>query len=71
MRTKKPKCMMPECNSTKILARGLCSACYQAADRLVKKKEKTWAELERRKLAKPAAKVRNKGKAYDAIMSTK
>ena len=38
----------------KIVGRGLCSACYEAARRRIKKRQTTWPELERRKLALPA-----------------
>lgn len=39
-------CLNPECNA-KAHVRGLCSLCYQAANRLVKLKKTTWDTLEK------------------------
>lgn len=69
---RKQKCVTPTCLSKTIIARGLCSGCYQAASRLVREHRKTWAELEQNKppLAKPLGANRG-GKLYQAAVGTK
>ncbi len=44
------KCLTPECKGSKAF-KGLCSACYKDAKRLVDLKQTTWEELEEMGLA--------------------
>lgn len=71
MPSKKPECLTPGCDETLLLARGLCESCYRAAARMVRLKRKTWAELEKRKLAKPAHRGHKGGKMFQLLTSKK
>lgn len=68
---RKQKCLTPGCNSTSLIARGLCSAHYQEARRMVRDKETTWEKLEKRGLAKPPRYGRPRGKLYQAVVGSK
>ena len=55
MKTKKRKCLVPQCKEV-FFSRGLCRGHYIYAARLVRKGEYTWAGLERQgKVLPPAA----------------
>lgn len=41
------RCLNPLCSSFRF-SRGLCSACYQSANRLIKRGVLTWKDLERK-----------------------
>jgi hypothetical protein len=71
MRKRKQKCVVPGCNSTKVVGRGLCSADWQAAKRLIEQKKTTWAELEKKGLALPLVRGRRGGRLFSAFMESK
>lgn len=45
-KTKKEKCLYPECESNTLFARGLCASHYRSARYLVLSKRITWKRLE-------------------------
>lgn len=49
---KKETCVINDCNS-EVKARGLCYSCYTAAKDHIGKTDLTWADLEKRGLARP------------------
>jgi hypothetical protein len=65
------KCVNRKCGETEICARGLCESCYRAASRLVKQKRTTWADLEKKKLAKPPGRGNPGSKMHQAIVGSK
>jgi hypothetical protein len=68
---RKPKCLAPNCKSTKIRSQHLCSRHYQQAQRLVKKGVTTWEKLERKGLCKRQRKGNPGGDLYQAVVGSK
>lgn len=55
---KKGKCLIDDCPTDKIYARGICISHYNMIRRLVQLKKRTWEEFEKYKMVLPSERSR-------------
>lgn len=58
------KCMVPDCDAEKVVARGLCNNHYSQARFLIASGHTTWDKLVKNKKALPTGRKREAGRSW-------